>query len=430
MNIGIVIGRIGGIDGVALETEKWAVVLRRLGHDVHILTGELEAEVVGVTLLPELAFSHPATIREQDDAFFVQDADEVELLSRLRRDADYIEEQVLRWLAAKHIDLLITQNATTLPAHLTMGMALKRVIEHTGVRTISHNHDFHWERGDRYLSRFPGVRDIVEECFPPELPNISHVVINTYGHDSLMRERGIDARVVPNVMDFDEEFGGRDEFNCHLPYELGLSTDDIALFQITRIVRRKGIETAIDLVDRLDDPRIKLIVTGTTTDDHKEGYFNELVERATKLPRPEQVIFAGDRFGNARVSANGSPPVFSLSDGYAHAHACTYFSTYEGFGNAFVEALAARVPIFVNNYKPIYWPEIGSKGFKTVQIEDSDLTDEAVEAIRAVLTDPGHRAEIAEYNYQLGRQHFSFDVLSHHLEALVTKILATSPRGA
>ena len=126
MKIGIVIGRIGGIDGVALETEKWVAVLRRFGHEVHILTGELEAEVSGATVLPELGFSHPATIREQDDAFFVQDADETELMARLRRDADYIERQVLRWLDTTGIDLLITQNSTTLPCHLTMGMALKR----------------------------------------------------------------------------------------------------------------------------------------------------------------------------------------------------------------------------------------------------------------------------------------------------------------
>ena len=42
MRVGIVIGRIGGVDGVALETEKWAAVLRRLGHEVHVLTGELD----------------------------------------------------------------------------------------------------------------------------------------------------------------------------------------------------------------------------------------------------------------------------------------------------------------------------------------------------------------------------------------------------
>ncbi len=418
MNVGIVIGRFGGVDGVALETEKWIEVLRRLGHVVHVLAGELEA-ALPASVLPEIAFSHPATIREQADAFFVQDADEAELVARLERDSAYIEAEITRWLTSTGIEILITQNSTALPCHLTMGMALKRVIERTGIKTIAHEHDFHWERGDRYHTRYDGVRAIIDECFPPDLANITHVVINTFCRDSLRNERGIEAHVIPNVMDFEADFGRRDSFNQHLPQSLGLQPSDIALFQVTRIVRRKGIETAIDLVDRLDDPRVKLIVTGHSDDDYQGEYLRELRQMADRLPRGHQVQFVGDRFANVRVAANGHAGKFSLSDGYAHAHACTYFSRYEGFGNAFVEALAARVPIFVNNYKPVYWPDIGSKGFKTVQIEDSVLTDRAVEEIRDVLFDRQKRDEIADFNFELGRELFSFEVLAGLLEPLL-----------
>jgi len=419
MKIGIVIGRIGGVDGVALETEKWITVLERLGHDVVVLTGELEAHLPNVTILPEISFSNPALVQEQDDAFFVQDVEELELLQRLEDRAGYIETEVEKWLGDQQIELLITQNSTTLPCHLAMGMALKRIIERTGIPTIAHDHDFYWERGDRYSTRYGGVQSIIDECFPPDLPNLTHVVINSYCQKSLARQLGLDAHLIPNVMDFENGFGAPDDFNEHLRDELGLADDDIPLFQVTRIVRRKGIETAIELVERLDDPRIKLILTGTATDDHLHAYLDELEAKAARLPRPGQVLFAGDRFANERVEANGSPPVFSLSDGYAQAAACTYFSRYEGFGNAFVEALAARVPIFVNNYKPVYWPDIGAKGFHTVQIEDNDLTDDAVEQIRQILTEPELRAEIAEHNFQLGREHFSLEVLGELLKPLI-----------
>jgi glycosyltransferase involved in cell wall biosynthesis len=235
-----------------------------------------------------------------------------------------------------------------------------------------------------------------------------------------LRERlGIEATVVPNVMDFDAGFGRPDDFNRRIPEELGFGGDDIVLFQMTRVVRRKGIETAIDLVGRLDDPRVKLVITGHATDDYNGEYLNELKQRAAQLRRPHQVQFAAHRFANVRVAANGVPGKFSLSDGYATADACTYFSKYEGFGNAFVEALAARVPIFVNNYQPVYWPDIGSKGFKTVQIENNELTDRAVEDVRAVLTDPEYRAHIVEVNHDIGKQHFSYDVLGRQLDALL-----------
>ena len=42
MRIGIIIGRIGGVDGVELETEKWIAVLEKLGHEVFIISGEFE----------------------------------------------------------------------------------------------------------------------------------------------------------------------------------------------------------------------------------------------------------------------------------------------------------------------------------------------------------------------------------------------------
>jgi len=419
MNVGIVIGRIGGVDGVALETEKWAEVLRRLGHDVYVLTGELEADVPGCTVLQELAFSHPAILREQDDAFLVQDADEAELVARLRRDAASIEWDVLRWLASNRIDVLITQNSMTLPRHLTMGMALTRVIERTRIPTIAHDHDFHWERGDRYATHYAGVRDIIEECFPPTAPNITHVVINSSCRDSLEERHGIKAHVVPNVMDFDAGFGQRDEFNRRLPAELGLRQDDIVLFQMTRIVRHEGIETAIELVERLDDSRIRLVVTGDATDDRNGEYLSELKLRVARLRRPDQVQFAAHRFGNARVAANGQAGKFSLSDGYASADACTYFGRYDGFGNAFVEALAARVPIFVNNDEPVFRADIGAMGLRTVRIENNELTDRAVDEIRAVLTDPEHRAHIADVNHEVGRQHFSYDVLGRRLGELL-----------
>ena len=421
MRIGIAIGRIGGIDGVGLETEKWIAVLERMGHEVLVLTGELEAPIRNASVLPEMAFSHPDCIRDQDDSFFFQEVEETELVERLERGAAVIERGIRRWLAEQRIEFLITQNSTTLPCHLTMGMALFRVLEDTGIAALAHDHDFHWERGDRYATRYAGVEDIIERCFPPDLPNLRHAVINTYCRDSLRRELGMESVVVPNVMDFGSPFARRDDFNRELPDALGFGSDDTLLFQITRIVRRKGIETAIELVHRLDDPTVRLVITGTSRDDWNEEYTNELRAQVADLGIGDSVLFAGKRFGAVRASTADGGLVFSLEDAYAHATACTYFSRYEGFGNAFVEAALARRPIFVNNYKPVYWPDIGSKGFQTVQIEDNELTDAAVAAIRSILSDPKARREIGEHNFALGRRYFCFDILEELLDDLLPR---------
>ena len=183
-------------------------------------------------------------------------------------------------------------------------------------------------------------------------------------------------------------------------------------------MRRKGIEVAIELVRRLANPKIKLFITGTARDDPRQAYYNELVKQVEDLDLGSQVFFVADRVQNVRSKTADGKKIYSLSDAYAYARAMTYFSTYEGFGNAYVEAVLARVPIFVNNYKPVYWPDIGSLGFKTVQLEDNNLTDEAVEGMREIINNPALAREIGDYNFELGKKHFSFEVLQEKLEQL------------
>jgi glycosyltransferase involved in cell wall biosynthesis len=109
-----------------------------------------------------------------------------------------------------------------------------------------------------------------------------------------------------------------------------------------------------------------------------------------------------------------------LSDVYAHGRACTYFSTYEGFGNAFVEGVLAKKPIFVNNYKPVYMQDIGIKGFETVMIEDSKLTNQKVQQMSDIIYNPNRCKEIGEFNFELGKKYFSYDILEEKLISLFT----------
>jgi hypothetical protein len=78
----------------------------------------------------------------------------------------------------------------------------------------------------------------------------------------------------------------------------------------------------------------------------------------------------------------------------------------------------------VNNYEPVYMPDIGSKGFKTVMIENGELTPEAVKAMAEVIYNPELARELAEYNFELGKKYFSLDTLREKLEELIG--LATS----
>jgi len=428
MRIGIIIGRIGGVDGVALETEKWIEVLKKLGHEIYIISGQFEERMIDTeheTLVPEMSFFSPESFWGQKKAYFHPEMNEEELLDHINLYSKVIYKKILNWLHEKKIDLIISENASCLPSHLEMGLAIKKIVLNTGLPTITHDHDFAWERGNRYHSPHNSINNFVAETFPLRAPNSIHAVINTYGHNFLKENYNRDSVNVPNVMDFNIKFGERTEKNNNLPLKLGYNCDDILLFQITRVVRRKGIETAVDLVDKLEDPKIKLVITGNYNDDAGNEYYFELVDRIKKLRLDDRVIFAYRLFGNKGYLHSNDNLVYSLSDAYAQSRACTYFSTYEGFGNAFVEAVLAKRPIFVNNYKPVYWPDIGSLGFKTVMLEDNDLTDKAVKEMREIIYNDNFNREIAEHNYALGKKYFSYEVLEEKLIELLEKAMKT-----
>jgi len=300
-----------------------------------------------------------------------------------------------------------------------MGLGIKFAVDTMDIPVVTHDHDYAWERGHRYDSPFPEVMSLVHDTFPLRSdPQIRHAVINSAAQKEIKQRFDIDAQVVPNVMDFTSAFGIPDDYNSDLLEEIGFNHDDIPVFQITRIVERKGIEVAIDLIGQLDDPRIKLVITGSAADDERKGYFKRLVDQISEQGLSDRVRFAYHRILSDRGQLPDGRKIYSLSDAYASSLACTYFSTYEGFGNAFVETIFAKRPIFVNNYKPVFWPDIGSKGFKCVMLEDNQLTDDVLEEIDEVLHNPELRKEIAEHNFRLGRQHFSYAVLHEKLEVL------------
>lgn len=411
MNIGFVSGRLAGTDGVSLETAKWADVLRALGHTVFYCAGELEADGLPGLLEPRMYFHTEEADWIFEHAYGTTEA-HPELRSRIDTLAAFLKKRLYQFIDEFAIDLLIPENALTIPIQIALAVALTEVIEETGVPTIAHHHDFYWER-EVYKTNC--IQDILDRCFPPRLPSIRHTVINSAAQKALRDHLGIDAVVVPNVFDFAVPPPGIDIYNADLRQAIGLTPDNILILQPTRIIARKGIELAIELVGRLDDPRCKLVLSHAS--DVDPVYLAQLNALAEKWDVDLRVPI--EHIDSVRSTRDGRK-IYGLWDVYPHADFVTYPSLYEGFGNALIEAIYFRLPVFLNRYS-VYVEDIAPLGFEFVEI-DGVVTDEAVEAVRGLLRPSPARQAMVDKNYALAAEHFSYRAVERALKPLLAAL--------
>ncbi len=408
-NVGFISFRFAGTDGVSLETQKWADVLEANSCRCFYLGGELETPPERSMLVEELHFQHHEIRSIYEDCFSYSERPR-ELTGRLHRYREIIKTRIYDFIEKFDIDLLIPQNAITIPLNIPLGMALTEVIAETKMPTIAHHHDFFWER-KRFLRNC--IWDIINASYPPHLPSISHVCINTSGQNQLALRTGISSTLIPNVMKFEEPPRGKDDYNADVREALGVADDELLVLQPTRVVQRKGIEHAIELVARME--RKAVLVISHASGDEGYEYQQRVMEFADLLKI--RAVFESDIIGDRRGTTDDGRKVYNLQDVYPYADLVTYPSLIEGFGNAFLEAIYFKKPIVVNNYS-IYSHDIKPLGFDVIEM-DNFISAETVRETQDLLSDPKRVEEMVEHNYALGCRYFSYHILENKLWYLV-----------
>lgn len=415
MKVGIAATRLAGVDGVTFETAKWETVLDAMGHELRLCAGEVDALRYQARLVPPMHFTWPPAARVTAAAFD-PNSDPVAVRAEIERLAELLVPVLNDWARVNALDAVIVENAWAIPMQLPLGIALRRMVEQRRLPAIGHHHDYWWER-ERFAACV--VPEVLEHAFPPDLPWIRHVSINSLAATALRERRGLDSRVVPNVFDFDHPRPRRHPaVRRRLRQELEMPDNGVLVLQPTRVVPRKGIELAIELVGRLDDPDAVLLITSPAGDEGLE-YLVELGGLAERSG--VRLAYAADRFA---PDHEGKPirPAHSLQDAYLAADLITYPSLYEGFGNALVEALFYGVPVVVNRY-PVYEADIRPLGLRLIEIEGA-ITDDTVAEVRDVLANDARRRADARHNFETGRRHLSYEVLRRHLVELLTDLTA------
>ena len=244
MRIGFISTRFEGTDGVTLESAKWARVLESEGHECFWFAGKLETPPATSYLFEEAFFGQPHILALQEKLFGC--------LQRSRATTDKIQEikhrckdALYAFIEKFELDLIIPQNVLAIPIHVPLGLAITELMAETRIPTIAHHHDFYWER-DRFSHT--SVPEYLEMAFPPVIRGqYANVVINSAARSDLSRRRGLPSTLIPNVFDF-ENPPVANPHGDDLREQIGVAENEIFVLQPTRIVNRKGIEHAIDLV--------------------------------------------------------------------------------------------------------------------------------------------------------------------------------------
>lgn len=434
-HIGFVSTRFAGTDGVSLETAKWAAILERMGHECFYFCGECDRPEEKSYVVPEAFYRHPAidTInqtvytgkwgemndvrkahpgtKELHQDFFSVYVRPADVTRQVQEYKDYFKKHIYEFVYKFRLEALIVENALAIPINLPLGLALTEFIAETGYPVIAHHHDFYWER-QRFINN--SVHDYLAAAFPPNLPSIRHVVVNSQQAYQLASRTGLAAMVVPNVMDFDSPPPPPDDYARSVRADLGLAPNQYMILQPTRIIQRKGIEHAIELTRCLGLPA-QLVISHASGD---EGTDYEKRVRKFAALLDVTVIFESAIVSTERGFTLDGRKIYALADVYPQADVVTYPSSIEGFGNAFLEAVYYKRPLVVNNYSN-YEADIKPKGFKVIEF-DGFISEKTIEDTRYVLTHPEQARQQCEYNYKLALRYYSYTLLERRLGLLLS----------
>lgn len=184
--------------------------------------------------------------------------------------------------------------------------------------------------------------------------------------------------------------------------DFGIPDDAELVVSISRLVPRKGFDTAIRAVSLLQKsrPNLRLVIAGGGRDEQR------LRGLATTLKAPVQFL--------GRVSNEDLPRLYGCADAYAMLCRNRWGGLeQEGFGIVFLEAAACGVPqVAGSSGGAAEAVEDGVTGFVVQQPDDPR---EVAAAIERLLDDPEGSARMGVAGRERAVREFSYDVLARRL---------------
>jgi glycosyltransferase involved in cell wall biosynthesis len=322
---------IGGVESVI---RQHALLMSRHGHEVTIVCGEGGSfdQQIQTMVFRELHSQEPLVRAAQEEAYAARPG-----LSYFRL-LEAIQKQLGQLF--HEFDHLIVHNMFTMPFNLAGTQALSSLAER-GKKTIAWTHDLAASNQDYKIPPHRSF-DLIRE----RQPGVRYVTISqarAAEFRNLMRSDP-DA-IIPNGLDLAGV--------CNITPEVAdLVRDDlttsILLFYPTRILARKNIEFALQIVGALRDIglQVRLLISGAPDSHNRSSaeHFAGLKRLAADLQVQELISWVNELF-----YVDGR----QLHSLYMVADAMLFPSRQEGFGLPLLEAAAHRLPVFCSNIEPL-----------------------------------------------------------------------------
>ena len=153
--IAFISGKLGDVDGVSLEVDKWIEVLKGEGHSIYTIAGYYANPVQGVEtdnqfLLENLRFDSTLQkhyekmmfpfITKKPSHLIASTRDLI--LEEMMVEGRNLGEDIFRYVQDNDIDVLIAENTNAMPMTLLGGIAVYNLLEEYKMAVIFHHHDF------------------------------------------------------------------------------------------------------------------------------------------------------------------------------------------------------------------------------------------------------------------------------------------------
>lgn len=450
-----------GSDGVSLQGSGLDSHLSRLGYDIH----ECASDVTRGLRIPELSYQteENAGLRSRIFTRWAMSGEEDRILAEIKIRAGRIGDSVEAYVNRNNIKIIHVRNIMCLPLHLGATQAFYNLAKgRPDIRFIFQHHDSMWEgpAAQKYITPYQKINELMDEIIIPDLPNVTHVVINPISARTVYKKRGITPYVIPDGFDFDRKppslTNGRWQEEDRAFHErFGIAEGDLVVGMMTRIAINKNVEAAIQFVRALEDKlkstgsvlslgehhrpfgsdnRVVLLIVQKEDINDSSAYYERLTAYAASLGVELKMI--GDSVV-ADHAANGDAriPFYHV---YPHVDLVVYPSEFENFGNQAVEAVWAKRPIVLFEY-PVFFEYIrphllhyvslgdhrtlSRSEERDLNVVDDNVIDRAAGETIALLTDPDRIQTETEENVRSLRALCDLSVVGKQFLALYAEPL-------